>query len=130
MPFVRGSIYGNVFPLNFYHEYFASLQRAASFQGVGPSISWNASAPIGGQPDSGEVALDWGVNAAVLFGRQKARTHHQSSGSYRYYPPGDITAIDMVPLPTHHGTAIGPVRSWCRILVALRACRSSTIAPV
>src|SRR6185437_10154937 len=102
--FVQGSIYGNVFPLNFYHEYFASLQRAASFQGVGPSISWNASAPIGGQPDSGEIALDWGVNAAILFGRQKARTHHQSSGSYRYYPPGDITAIDVVPLPTHHGT--------------------------
>jgi hypothetical protein len=38
-----------------------------SFTGVGPMISWEASAPIS---DDG-FSLDWGAEFAVLFGRQK-----------------------------------------------------------
>lgn len=37
------------------------------FSGVGPMISWEASAPIS---DDG-FSLDWGAEGAVLFGRQK-----------------------------------------------------------
>jgi hypothetical protein len=40
-----------------------------SFHGIGPMISWEASAPIS---DEG-FSLDWGAEAAVLFGRQKLR---------------------------------------------------------
>jgi hypothetical protein len=32
-----------------------------------------------GTVDDGQLALDWGVNAAVLFGRQKANISHQST---------------------------------------------------
>lgn len=53
-----------------------------SFSGFGPSISWDASATLLGQADTSEVTFDWGVNAAVLFGKQKAETNHQSSGFY------------------------------------------------
>lgn len=42
-----------------------------SFTGVGPMISWEASAPFGGL-GSDSISIDWGVNAAVLFGKQRA----------------------------------------------------------
>lgn len=45
------------------------LQR--SFAGIGPMISWEASAPVS-DSEGGVISLDWGASAAVLFGRQKA----------------------------------------------------------
>ena len=35
-----------------------------------------------GNPQNGEVTFDWGANAAVLFGRQKAHVRHLESGHY------------------------------------------------
>ncbi|HEV2561541.1 MAG TPA: hypothetical protein VGT78_05315 [Rhizomicrobium sp.] len=67
------------------HTYAITSHMERSFHGVGPSISWNASVPLIGNAESSEVTLDWGANAAVLFGRQKARGHHQTVGAfYRY----------------------------------------------
>jgi iron complex outermembrane receptor protein len=66
-----------------YHSNAASIRATRSFHGVGPSISWNASAPIAGNPKDGELLFDWGVNAALLFGRQKALVHHQATAQYR-----------------------------------------------
>jgi len=65
-----------------YHSNAASLYAVRSFHGVGPSISWNASAPVLGNTKNGELSIDWGVNAALLFGRQKAKVHHQTTGRY------------------------------------------------
>jgi len=65
-----------------YHSNAASLTATRSFHGIGPSISWTASSPFAGNTKNGELALDWGLNAAVLFGRQKAKTHHQTTGRY------------------------------------------------
>jgi hypothetical protein len=84
----------------------ASAWATRNFHGVGPSLSWNASAPIIGNARDGEVVLDWGVNAALLFGRQKANTHHQSTARYhegKYY---NITAE-----PTHPDPGIDRHRS-------------------
>ncbi len=66
--------------------YYPKVYRAAAndtrnFRGIGPSLSWEASAPIVGKADEGQVLFDWGLNAAVLFGRQKAHTNHQTMGS-------------------------------------------------
>src|SRR5580692_2640517 len=83
--FVPGTFLGSPFPtVNNYHHYFATAQRAASFHGVGPSISWNASAPIVGKASGGEITIDWGANAAMLFGRQQAKAHHHTTGRYYY----------------------------------------------
>ncbi len=76
-----------------YHVNEASASASRSFHGVGPSLSWNASTPVLGNERDGQVALDWGVNAALLFGRQKAKTHHQSTarghtGKYPGYGSG------------------------------------------
>lgn len=65
-----------------YHSNMASLVATRNFHGVGPSISWNASAPLAGDPRDSELSFDWGVNAALLFGRQKAQVHHQSTAMY------------------------------------------------
>ena len=48
------------------------------------TISWNASAALAGNSESSELTFDWGINAALLFGRQKAKVHHQTSGSQVY----------------------------------------------
>ncbi len=74
-----------------YHSHFGSAAASRSFRGLGPSLSWNASTPVLGNPQEGQFALDWGVNAALLFGRQKADVHHQSTvryhhGKYGYNP--------------------------------------------
>jgi len=79
-PYVYHSKYGNHF-----HQYFLSGHQARSFEGIGPSLSWNASAALAGNPDRGELTLDWGIDGALLFGRQKAKTDHKTSAFYLKY---------------------------------------------
>ncbi len=94
-----------------YHSNSAQANATRSFQGVGPVLSWNASTPFLGNPRSGELALDWGANAAVLFGRQKVRVHHQTTLRYHgakyvspprktsYHGPYDHSRIRSVTAP-------------------------------
>ncbi len=37
-----------------------------------------------GDADRGEITLDWGANASVLFGRQKTKGHHQTTEKAYY----------------------------------------------
>jgi hypothetical protein len=67
-----------------FHAYTGTSSNERSFRGVGPSIGWNSSVPFAGNSDSGELTFDWGANAAVLFGRQKAKGHHQTT-TQSYY---------------------------------------------
>jgi iron complex outermembrane recepter protein len=69
-------------PLPYFHTYHATGQASRSFHGIGPSLSWSGSAPVAGNPQNGEVIFDWGANAALLFGRQKARVRHQETAHY------------------------------------------------
>jgi hypothetical protein len=59
-----------------FYNYTMIAQAERSFHGIGPSLSWNASAPLLGNKDNGELTLDWGINGALLFGRQKAKVTH------------------------------------------------------
>jgi iron complex outermembrane recepter protein len=70
-------------PLLHFHNYHATGDASRSFHGIGPSLSWNGSAPFAGSPQGGEVTFDWGANAALLFGRQRARVQHQETAQYR-----------------------------------------------
>jgi hypothetical protein len=65
-----------------FHVYNGTLLASRSFNGLGPSVAWNSSETIAGNSDRGELLFDWGVNAALLFGRQKAKVHHQTTGRY------------------------------------------------
>jgi hypothetical protein len=74
-----------------YHSYAGHFSASRSFHGIGPSLSWNGSTPVAGSKDETELTFDWGVNAAVLFGRQKTKTHHQTTALYHqasgFYTP-------------------------------------------
>jgi hypothetical protein len=62
-------------PIHIY-DYAAAMNAQRSFRGIGPSIAWNASLPFAGDIERGEFTVDWGADAAVLFGRQKVQGHH------------------------------------------------------
>jgi iron complex outermembrane receptor protein len=65
-------------PIRF-HDYAGMLDSQRSFRGLGPSLSWNASMPFAGDTGHGELSVDWGVNGAVLFGRQRASGNHKTA---------------------------------------------------
>ncbi|HVP86135.1 MAG TPA: Lpg1974 family pore-forming outer membrane protein [Rhizomicrobium sp.] len=65
-----------------YHNHYATLQSERDFRGIGPSLSWNGSSPFVGNREDGELTFDYGANVAVLFGRQRAKTSHQTRSNY------------------------------------------------
>lgn len=74
-----------------YYIFHAGFDANRSFNGIGPSLSWDASADLIGNSADGKLTVDWGVNGAVLFGRQKVKAHHHKTGQYqeetaKYYP--------------------------------------------
>ena len=104
-----------------FHDDAATETSQRSFRGIGPSIAWNASAPFVGNSDRGELTLDWGANAAILFGRQKVHGHHQTTVR-SYYKQGYDGGRQKVGLIQHafatvsvtqhsHATAFGRARS-------------------
>ena len=60
------------------HDSATIQQRSSSFHGVGPSLSWSNTAGLSGDVADGQLALDWGVNAALLFGRQKSKVNYST----------------------------------------------------
>jgi iron complex outermembrane recepter protein len=73
-------------PFMYFHTYHATGSAARSFHGIGPSLSWAGSAPFAGNSQDGEIAIDWGLNAAILFGKQRAHVRHQESGHNKGQP--------------------------------------------
>ncbi len=71
------------YALPYFHTYHATGSASRSFHGIGPSLSWNGSTPFAGNSQNGEISIDWGVNAAFLFGKQMTRVRHQESAHYR-----------------------------------------------
>jgi hypothetical protein len=76
-------------PQQSWHLNRSKAEIRRSFHGLGPSVAWDASAPVVGSPDRAELTFDWGINAAVLFGRQKVKAHHETN-SYHHYPTSGI----------------------------------------
>ena len=90
------------FPIHATYTAFARAGRSA--HAVGPSLSWDASAPVAGNGSEATVNLDWGLNAAILFGRQRAQVHHQTTGvrNHKYggpfhYSGGAISYMNAPP---------------------------------
>jgi hypothetical protein len=97
------------FPVTRHNDFFGSASDSASFKGIGPSLSWDASAKIAGNEDQA-ITFDWGLNGALLFGRQKAKgSHHETQNYYqqKYYqtvPPYGVQQI-YAPPPAKHDRA-------------------------
>jgi len=73
-----------------FHSYAFSGHSTRSFRGIGPSLSWSGATPLIGNVTTAQISLDWGVNGAVLFGRQKAKTDHRTTSYDRYKTPNNI----------------------------------------
>ncbi len=106
----RPSVYGNhkttILKYNtYFHSYHLAGHQKRSFQGIGPSLSWEASAAIAGNSDRGELMLDWGIDGAMLFGRQEAKTDHHTSA--HRYKNGQAVAV----LPNYPRNYNAPSRS-------------------
>lgn len=87
-----------------YHSFAGTFRANRSFAGLGPSISWNSSEQVAGNSESAALTVDWGVNASLLFGRQKAKTHHQTIE--RYSPGGPHGALRTTVYDFDHGTLV------------------------
>jgi len=79
-----------------YYIFHGALEAKREFHGVGPSLSWDASADLAGNLTDGSLAFDWGVNGALLFGRQRVKGHYEKTklyqSSYAYSgPPQTVT---------------------------------------
>lgn len=71
-----------------FHKFYASFAGKRKFTGIGPSLSWDASATLIGNSAAGNITFDWGLNGAVLFGRQRTQIHHQTTNVYHYLSGG------------------------------------------
>jgi outer membrane receptor protein involved in Fe transport len=70
------------YPAHF-HRFSADLNSGSEFEGAGPSLAWEGSVPVVGNPDgAGQFGLDIGVGGAVLFGKQKMQVHGERRGDY------------------------------------------------
>jgi len=94
--------YFNNFPIATFHNYYVVGQASRSFHGLGPMLSWNNSMPFAGSTQDGEIAMDWGVNAGVLFGKQSVQVlHHESAQKFHGFPGiGKYSSVyNHTPLP-------------------------------
>jgi len=100
-----------------HRNYFGTFEAERSFRGVGPSLSWASSQPLFGNTNSSEISLDWGINAAVLFGRQKVKGQTDTVGKHyaTYFKEGPFgTAIahySGIASSYHHHTDINRAKS-------------------
>jgi outer membrane receptor protein involved in Fe transport len=87
-----------------YHNVYENRNdEERSFHGWGPEIMWDANQTVWGAPDTGELSIDWGVNAAVLFGRQSANLQHFTSYCHVNGSMGGRTGC-VTGLPSHTRT--------------------------
>jgi hypothetical protein len=86
--------------------HIAKLTASRSFDGIGPSISWDESAPFVGSLSNG-LSVDWGANAAILFGRQKANVLLQTKVA-QYHPNIQTVLSHSTQTPVRNKTVIVP----------------------
>ncbi len=88
----------NVNSYGYYHVFGAKFDATRHFNGIGPSVSWNASVNLFNNPSASGIALDWGVNGAFLFGRQRVNEEHQTTDNYKHH-------FQYLSIATAHGGA-------------------------
>jgi len=82
--FYNRSLLGFSIPFSKFTTYYVNGSADRNFRGIGPSLSWKASVPVLGNPDDGQFSVDWGLNGALLFGRQRTRiNHHTTARQFR-----------------------------------------------
>jgi len=76
-----------------FQSYGLRAHSTRNFHGIGPSLSWDGSAAVAGHADGMQLMFDWGINGALLFGRQRAATDHKTASYDRYQLYGYKVAL-------------------------------------
>ncbi|HEX5776334.1 MAG TPA: TonB-dependent receptor, partial [Caulobacteraceae bacterium] len=77
-------------------QYFHELDSERRFEGVGPTLSWQASQPLLGSDETGRVALDWTVTGGVLFGERSMESVDDRLGRERNTPNNGFNQVITV----------------------------------
>jgi len=95
----------------YWTNFSADGKSERSFRGIGPTVSWEGETALAGNADGG-VTFDWGVSAAVLFGRQKANIVHSTLASkfeqYQFNYPNKIVYHDTPPPSVRRRSVVVP----------------------
>lgn len=90
-----------------YYIFDGAFQARRKFTGIGPSLSWDGSADLAGNTADGKLTFDWGVNGALLFGRQRSKVHHETTAQYqpdsaKYHPSLSTTVYHTAQSPSRN----------------------------
>jgi iron complex outermembrane recepter protein len=93
-----------------FHQYIGSFDADRSFEGVGPTLSWDASMPLWRAGDSGgHLNLEWAATGGALFGKQKATIAGMAGSDYFSGPyPSKGFVVDSLPEPAQTPLDIAP----------------------
>jgi len=89
-----------------YTRFNATFDAKRSFTGIGPSLSWDGTAAVAGNTSDGRIDIDWGINAALLFGRQSVRGQHETTS---------VPYVSRYPTALNHNSA--PISRSKRVTV-------------
>ncbi len=91
--------------------YDVEFEAKRDFEGVGPTLTWDAALPLLDLQDSGRVDLDWSATAGVLFGdRETSISGHQELNTFQF--TNFVQAVNGNPELT--GTTVEPPVSFER----------------
>jgi hypothetical protein len=76
-----------------WHHFEDSVEAERSFKGAGPTVSWDASSTLLGSGETGRLNLDWGLDAGLLFGKQKVDIRREAVTEY-------LTGSSLAPMTT------------------------------
>ncbi|HEY5237339.1 MAG TPA: hypothetical protein VIJ62_03075 [Rhizomicrobium sp.] len=95
-----------------YNLFHGAFEATRKFSGIGPSLTWDASANLAGNQARGSFNFDWGVNGALLFGRQRVSGHHEATNLYQHgtakYGPPKTSRYHITASPVRNKSLIVP----------------------
>jgi iron complex outermembrane receptor protein len=88
-------------PIRSHEAYTTSLESERGFEGIGPSVNWEASLRLAGDDERGHADIDWSVSGGVLFGKQTMDSSEERLGEYfpdsGSFPTTSLYPADPVP---------------------------------
>ncbi len=96
--YVPAGFFTNKYPAT-HERYQSTLNAHRDFKGVGPVLTWDASARLLGGGQQGHVDVDWSLGGGVLFGKQKV--HASSEEDRRHYDNYGLSVVYGWAEPTY-----------------------------
>jgi len=93
-------------------QHTAVLAADRTFEGFGPTLSWDAAIGLLGSEEAGHLDVDWRLRAGVLFGKQRTNvngfeqsTHFEESYFVHLTPEAEVLN-DPVPVEVHRSQSV------------------------